>query len=159
MSEEKYNINDLTIKLQVLSKGIIDERQKTQSYINRIKEYEEIISKKDNDIVKLNKEKYDLQTKLLSETESLPKSQTETAIHDVVNHLFKINENEYEEFERIQETNNQLKAQRTELTQKLVDTPEMFAWTVVIVLISFIVEKGFLWLLDKITAKITDGYL
>ena len=126
MSEEKYNINDLTIKLQVLSKGVIDERQKTQSYINRIKEYEEIISKKDNDIVKLNKEKYDLQTNLLSETESLPKSQTETAIHDVVNHLFKINENEYEEFERVQEKNNQLKAQRKELTQKLVDTHEMF---------------------------------
>ena len=44
-------------------------------------------------------------------------------------------------------------------TKLYMDTPEMFAWTVVIVLISFVVEKGFLWLLDKTTAKITDGYL
>lgn len=44
-------------------------------------------------------------------------------------------------------------------TKLYMDTPEMFAWTVVIVLISFVVEKGFLWLLNKITAKITDGYL
>ena len=44
-------------------------------------------------------------------------------------------------------------------TKLYMDTAEMFAWTVVIVIISFIVEKGFLWLLDKITARITDGYL
>jgi NitT/TauT family transport system permease protein len=44
-------------------------------------------------------------------------------------------------------------------TKLYMDTPEMFAWTVVIVIISFVVEKGFLWLLDKITARITDGFL
>lgn len=44
-------------------------------------------------------------------------------------------------------------------TKLYMDTAEMFAWTVVIVIISFVVEKGFLWLLDKISARITDGYL
>ena len=44
-------------------------------------------------------------------------------------------------------------------TKLYMDTPEMFAWTVVIVLISFMVEKGFLWLVNKITARITDGFL
>ena len=44
-------------------------------------------------------------------------------------------------------------------TKLYMDTPEMFAWTVVIVIISFVVEKGFLWLLNKITARITDGFL
>lgn len=44
-------------------------------------------------------------------------------------------------------------------TKLYLNTPEMFAWTVVIVLISFIVEKGFLWLINKITARITDGFL
>lgn len=44
-------------------------------------------------------------------------------------------------------------------TKLYMDTPEMFAWTVVIVIISFVVEKGFLWMLDKITARITDGFL
>lgn len=44
-------------------------------------------------------------------------------------------------------------------TKLYMDTAEMFAWTVVIVIISFLVEKGFLWLLNKITARITDGFL
>ena len=44
-------------------------------------------------------------------------------------------------------------------TKLYMDTAEMFAWTVVIVLISFLVEKGFLWLLNKINGKITDGFL
>ena len=44
-------------------------------------------------------------------------------------------------------------------TKLYMDTAEMFAWTVVIVLISFLVERGFLWLLNKINGKITDGFL
>ena len=44
-------------------------------------------------------------------------------------------------------------------TKLYMDTPEMFAWTVVIVIISFVVEKGFLWLLGRVTEKITKGFL
>ena len=44
-------------------------------------------------------------------------------------------------------------------TKLYMDTPEMFAWTVVIVIISFVVEKGFLWLLKTITDKISKGFL
>lgn len=39
------------------------------------------------------------------------------------------------------------------------DTPQMFAWTVVIVIISFVAEKGFLYLLSKFTEKIKKGFL
>jgi len=44
-------------------------------------------------------------------------------------------------------------------TKLYMDTAEMFAWTVVIVLISFVVEKGFLWLMNKVTEKIRNGFL
>ncbi|MBQ8603999.1 MAG: ABC transporter permease subunit [Oscillospiraceae bacterium] len=44
-------------------------------------------------------------------------------------------------------------------TKLYMETAQMFAWTVVIVLISFVVEKGFLWLLSKINDKITKGFL
>ncbi|MBR5521159.1 MAG: ABC transporter permease subunit [Oscillospiraceae bacterium] len=44
-------------------------------------------------------------------------------------------------------------------TKLYMETAEMFAWTVVIVVISFVVEKGFLWLLAKINDKITQGFL
>jgi len=44
-------------------------------------------------------------------------------------------------------------------TKLYMETAEMFAWTVVIVIISFMVEKGFLWLLSKINDRITKGFL
>lgn len=44
-------------------------------------------------------------------------------------------------------------------TKLYMDTPEMFAWTVVIVIISFIMEKGFLRLLNKAAEKIRKGFL
>ncbi len=40
-----------------------------------------------------------------------------------------------------------------------MDTRETFAWTIVIVVISFLVEKGFLWLIAKINDKIKKGFL
>ena len=44
-------------------------------------------------------------------------------------------------------------------TKLYMETAQMFAWTVVIVIISFVVEKGFLWLLSKINDRITNGFL
>jgi hypothetical protein len=44
--KEELKIKDLLIKLQVLSNGLVEERKKSQSYLNRIKEYEESVQKK-----------------------------------------------------------------------------------------------------------------
>ncbi len=44
-------------------------------------------------------------------------------------------------------------------TKLYMETAQMFRWTVVIVIISFLAEKGFLWLLSKINDKITKGFL
>ncbi len=65
--KEELKIKDLLIKLQVLSNGLIEERKKSQGYLDRIKEYEESMQKKDAEIVDLTKEKFDLKSKLTLE--------------------------------------------------------------------------------------------
>ena len=65
--KEELKIKDLLIKLQVLSNGLIEERKKSQNYLNRLKEYEESLQKKDAEIVELTKEKFDLKSKLTLE--------------------------------------------------------------------------------------------
>ena len=44
-------------------------------------------------------------------------------------------------------------------TKLYMETAQLFAWTIVIVVLSRIIEKGFLWLLDKINDKIRRGFL
>ncbi len=44
-------------------------------------------------------------------------------------------------------------------TKLYMETAQMFAWTLVIVFISFLVEKGFLWLVGKINDRIKKGFL
>ena len=65
--KEELKIKDLLIKLQVLTNGLIEERKKSQSYLDRLKEYEESLQKKDSEIVDLTKEKFDLKSKLTLE--------------------------------------------------------------------------------------------
>ena len=50
---EDEKTKDLLIKLQILTNGLIEERKKSQSYLDRIKELEKILQTKDNEIVSL----------------------------------------------------------------------------------------------------------
>ena len=64
---EDEKTKDLLIKLQILTNGLIKERKKSQSYLDRIKELEKILQTKDNEIVLLSKAKFDLQADLTFE--------------------------------------------------------------------------------------------
>ena len=64
---EDEKTKDLLIKLQILTNGLIEERKKSQSYLDRIKELEKILQTKDNEIVFLSKAKFDLQADLTFE--------------------------------------------------------------------------------------------
>ena len=66
MSEDEKT-KDLLIKLQILTNGLIEERKKSQNYLDRIKELENILQTKDNEIVLLSKAKFDLQADLTFE--------------------------------------------------------------------------------------------
>ena len=64
---EDEKTKDLLIKLQILTNGLIEERKKSQNYLDRIKELEKILQTKDNEIVLLSKAKFDLQADLTFE--------------------------------------------------------------------------------------------
>ena len=65
--ENKTIIKDLLIKLEILRNGLIDERKKNKNYLDKIKELENILQRKDNEIVELNKKKFDLEANLTFE--------------------------------------------------------------------------------------------
>ena len=110
MSEQQrgeITIKDLLIKLQVLSNGLIEERKKSQGYLNRIKEYEESTQKKDSEIVDLTKEKFELKSKL-----TLERSKTGDS-----------NRNEYT---KLVEKFNQQKFEIKDLSQRVMEEKESY---------------------------------
>ena len=64
MTEQRgeLQIKDLLIKLQVLTYALLEERKKSQSYLVRIKEFQDSIQKKETEIVELTKTKFTLQS-------------------------------------------------------------------------------------------------
>ena len=45
MSERELQVRDLLLKLQVLTYGLLQERKKSQSYLDRIKELQDTLQK------------------------------------------------------------------------------------------------------------------
>ena len=66
-TEENSKMKDLLIKLQILTNGIVEERKKSKNYLDKIKELEKILQQKDNELVELTKQKFDLQASLTFE--------------------------------------------------------------------------------------------
>ena len=73
--EKKDNTKDLLIKLQILTNGLLEERKKSKSYLEKIKDLEKLLQQKDNEVVTLTKQKFDLQASLTFEKS---KKQTKT---------------------------------------------------------------------------------
>ncbi len=67
MSENNDKIKDLLIKLQILTNGLLEERKKSTTYLEKIKDLEKLLQKKDNEVVELTKQKFDLQAALTFE--------------------------------------------------------------------------------------------
>ena len=71
-TEENSKMKDLLIKLQILTNGIVEERKKSKNYLDKIKELEKILQQKDNELVELTKQKFDLQASLTFEKSKQP---------------------------------------------------------------------------------------
>ena len=56
-NKQEFNIKELSIKLQVLTNALKEERKKSQNYSTKLQEYEELLIKKDNEIININKVK------------------------------------------------------------------------------------------------------
>ena len=105
--EDNSKMKDLLIKLQILTNGLIEERKKSKNYLEKIKELEKILQQKDNEVVELTKQKFDLQGSLTFE-KSKQKTQT--------NKKKRIDETQINAYEEI--INNQ-GSQLNELQRKL----------------------------------------
>lgn len=128
MSEpkEELKIKDLLIKLQVLTNGLIEERKKSQSYLDRIKEYEVSIQNKDSEIVELTKEKFDLKSKLtLEKSKQAPVKKNESYFSSLFNKLIE-KPVEDSKVTKLEQKINQQKFEIRDLTQRLMEEKESF---------------------------------
>ena len=124
--KEELKIKDLLIKLQVLTNGLIEERKKSQSYLDRIKEYEESLQKKDAEIAELTKEKFDLKSKLtLEKSKQGPNKKNDSYFSSFIN---KFMEKPVDDSKvgKLEETINQQKYEIKDLTQRLMEEKESF---------------------------------
>ena len=128
MFEQKgeLQIKDLLIKLQVLTYGIIEERKKSQSYLQRIKEFENTLQKKDSEITELTKAKFDLQSKLTLELSK--KSLNKKNDGYISSFINKIREKPEDQgyVTELEEKINQLKFEIKDLTHRLMEEKETF---------------------------------
>ena len=123
--KEDLKIKDLLIKLQILAQGLIEERKKSSNYLEKIKNFEQIIQEKDQSITDLNKEKFDLQAKLsLERSKNGPKKKS-GKIGNFVGNFFSDNQNNGKITQLEQET-NKLKYEKKNLLQSLAEDKEKF---------------------------------
>lgn len=118
--KEELKIKDLLIKLQVLTNGLLEERKKSQSYLDRIKEYEESMQKKDSEIVELTKEKFDLKSKLTLEKTKQGEKKNDSYFSFLRRPV------DDSKVSKLEEEINQLKYENKDLTQRLMEEKENF---------------------------------
>ena len=124
--KEELKIKDLLIKLQVLTNGLIEERKKSQSYLERIKEHEETIQKKDTEIAQLTKEKFDLKSKLsIERSKTAPGKKNDSYLSSFLN-KFKDSGPQDAKVAQLEEKLNQQEFEIRELNQKLMEEKESF---------------------------------
>lgn len=75
MAEEKDKMKDLLIKLQILTNGLVEERKKSKNYLDKIKHLEKMLQQKDNEVIDLTKQKFELQAQLTFERSKKPVKQ------------------------------------------------------------------------------------
>ena len=124
--KEELKIKDLLIKLQVLTNCLIEERKKSQSYLERIKEHEETIQKKDTEIAQLTKEKFDLKSKLsIERSKTAPGKKNDSYLSSFLN-KFKDSGPQDAKVAQLEEKLNQQEFEIRELNQKLMEEKESF---------------------------------
>ena len=121
--KEDPKVKDLLVKLQVLTNALLEERNKTKSYLSRLKEYEESLEKKDLEISDLTKEKFDLKSKL-----TLEKSRKNSGKRNdkYFGSIFNSKGTENMKVTDLQEKINQQNFEIRDLTQRLMEEKESF---------------------------------
>ena len=115
MEQENDKMKDLLIKLQILTNGLVEERKKSKNYLDKIKELEKILQQKDNEVVDLTKQKFELQANLTFERSKKVNTNTKKK---------NIDENQINHYEEII---NEQGFRLRELNNKLINEKESFS--------------------------------
>ena len=124
MLDEELQIKDLLVKLDVLTYALIEERKKSQSYLVRIKEYQDSLQKKETEVVELTKTKFSLQSHLTMELAK--KNQTKKNDGYISSIISKIRERpvDQEYITELEEKINQQSFEIKDLRQRLMEEKE-----------------------------------
>ena len=115
---------DLLIKLQILTNGLIEERKKSQNYLDKIKELEKMLQKKDDEIILLSKAKFDLQADLTFERSKKSTKQSNKKFTKEMQ-LEKYEEIINEQGYKLRNLNNQLTSEKELFEQQKSDFQTM----------------------------------
>jgi chromosome segregation ATPase len=107
-------MKDLLIKLQILTNGLVEERKKSKNYLDKIKELEKMLQQKDNEVVDLTKQKFELQANLTFERSKKVKTNSKKK---------NIDENQINHYEEII---NEQGFRLRDLNNKLINEKESF---------------------------------
>jgi chromosome segregation ATPase len=114
MAQENDKMKDLLIKLQILTNGLVEERKKSKNYLDKIKELEKMLQQKDNEVVDLTKQKFELQANLTFERSKKVKTNSKKK---------NIDENQINHYEEII---NEQGFRLRDLNNKLINEKESF---------------------------------
>ena len=123
--KKERNIKDLSIKLQILTSALVAEREKTANYVAKIKEFEQMIIKKETEITNANKAKFDMQSELSTLTKKQKKDKTDVKLDQVVNTFFNKDKINFNQFDNIKEENNAVKQEYKKYQRKFIEEHEL----------------------------------
>lgn len=125
-TQGELQIKDLLLKLHVLTYGIIEERKKSQTYLNRIKDIQDSLQKKETENVELTKSKFELQSKLSLELSKKSKTQKSDGYFKAI--MSKIRDKPVDQtyVTELEEKTNQQEFTIKDLNQRLMEAQENF---------------------------------
>ena len=128
MSEDSYEdmkLKEVLLKLQALTKSIQEEKSKSQSYLERIKEFESSLQEKDAEIEDLTKEKFELKSKLsLEKSKQTPQKKNVSLFSTLMNTI--MDKPEDSKVKKLEEKINQQNFEIKDLSQRLMEQKESF---------------------------------
>ena len=126
--KDEIKIKDLLKKLQILTNGLEEEKKKAQGYLDRIKEYDESLHKKEAEIVDLRKEKFELKSKLtiVKSQQEASSKKNESAFSSFLSKMITEKPVDETKLKKLEEKINLQKSELKKLTQEMMDEKESF---------------------------------
>ena len=126
--KDEIKIKDLLKKLQILTNGLEEEKKKAQGYLDRIREYDESLHKKEAEIVDLRKEKFELKSKLtiVKSQQEASSKKSESMFSSFLSKMVTEKPVDEAKLKKLEEKISLQQSEIKNLTQQLMDEKESF---------------------------------